>query len=137
MKPFILSALTLLVGFGIGRYYGQHIAEQDFARRTVTGVAVDCYDAQGQLVPDKFFASFGGVQVECAPGQTATLHGAWKPVAEEGNTVPVIDAKGFVHEVPKDKVQEELTHGGQIDYDALAKRNGAVSKPSSGQNSER
>ena len=124
MKQFIACVVALLVGFGIGRYNGQRTAEQDFAHRTVTGVAVDCYDAQGRLVPDKF-ADLGGVQLECGPGQTATLHGrVWKIVPHDGDTVPVIDAKGFVHEVPKDNVKDELTHGGQIDYDALAKRFG-------------
>ena len=36
-------------------------------------VAVDCYDAKGNLVPDEF-AQFGGVTISCAPGQTARVH---------------------------------------------------------------
>ncbi|MGA8036733.1 MAG: hypothetical protein WB985_12260 [Candidatus Acidiferrales bacterium] len=33
-------------------------------------VAVDCYDAKGNLVPDQF-AKYGGITMACAPGQTA------------------------------------------------------------------
>jgi len=71
----VLTGLTvgLLIGGAGGWYAGHRAADKDWERRAITGVAVDCYDAQGHLVQDSF-EKFGGVQLSCAPGQTARVH---------------------------------------------------------------
>jgi hypothetical protein len=63
------AALGYAAGFG----HGKHIADEDWSRRTITGVAVDCYDDRGGKIADDF-AKFGGVTTACAPGQTAKIH---------------------------------------------------------------
>jgi hypothetical protein len=72
MKGLLSIAFLMLVsgviGFAIGRSTAQKPNPQE-----LHAVAVDCYDSQGNLVPDQF-AKFGGVQLSCAPGQTAKVH---------------------------------------------------------------
>ena len=70
---FTFLLIGLLAGGAVGWYLGNRAANEDWQKRTVHGVAVDCYDSKGNLVPDKF-AGFGGVQLSCAPGQTAKVH---------------------------------------------------------------
>ncbi|MGA8429429.1 MAG: hypothetical protein WB729_06380 [Candidatus Sulfotelmatobacter sp.] len=71
----VLASLTvgLTLGGFVGWFAGYRAADNSWKQRAITGVAVDCYDAQGLLVPDSW-AKFGGVQMSCAPGQTARVH---------------------------------------------------------------
>lgn len=74
MKLAIASLLIgLLAGGAVGWYAGNRAANEDWQKRTVHGVAVDCYDSKGNLVPDDW-EKFGGVKLSCAPGQTAKVH---------------------------------------------------------------
>jgi len=72
-----LAIISLLVGLAVGGsggwYAGKRAADKDWQKRAITGVAVDCYDSKGNLVPNPF-AKFGGVQDSCGPGQTAKVH---------------------------------------------------------------
>jgi hypothetical protein len=63
-----LVLVSGLIGFAIGRETAPKPNPQE-----LHAVAVDCYDSKGNLVPDQF-SKFGGVQLSCAPGQTARLH---------------------------------------------------------------
>jgi hypothetical protein len=77
MKRVVMSLTLGLILGGIGGWYvGYHAADKDWEKRALTGVAVDCYDAQGRLVPDTWGEKFGAVQMSCAPGQTARVHQA-------------------------------------------------------------
>ena len=74
MKLAIAFLLVGLVSGGAaGWYAGNRAANEDWQKRTMTGVAVDCYDSHGNLLPDKF-ADVGGSQLSCGPGQTAKVH---------------------------------------------------------------
>jgi hypothetical protein len=72
----VLTSLTvgLILGGTGGWYFGYRAADKNWEKRALTGVAVDCYDAQGNLVPDTWGEKLGGVQMSCAPGQTARVH---------------------------------------------------------------
>lgn len=72
-RVLIALAVGLMLGGVGGWYVGYRAADKDWERRAVTGVAVDRYDPEGHLVPDSF-EKFGGVQLSCAPGQTARVH---------------------------------------------------------------
>lgn len=61
------------LGYAAGIRHGKRVADEDWSRRTITGVAVDCYDDKG-VKYDDFAAKFGGVTTACAPGQTAKIH---------------------------------------------------------------
>jgi hypothetical protein len=75
MKRVLLSlAIGLALGAGAGWYAGYHAADANWQKRALTGVAVDCYDVQGNLVPDTWGEKFGSVRTACAPGQTARVH---------------------------------------------------------------
>lgn len=75
MKRALASLTVGLILGGVGGWYvGYRAADKSWRQRTVTGVAVDCYDAQGRLVPDTWGEKFGAVQLSCAPGQTARVH---------------------------------------------------------------
>jgi hypothetical protein len=74
MKRLLEVLLLVLVGFMIGRGTSDKCAAVKATPTALQGVAVDCYDASGNLVPNPFFEKFGGVQTACAPGQTAKLH---------------------------------------------------------------
>ncbi len=72
MKTFLrrlfLLALGIVIGFALGRgMKGKPNSQQ------IHAVAVDCYDSNGNLMPDQF-AQYGGVQLSCGPGQTAKVH---------------------------------------------------------------
>jgi hypothetical protein len=71
LTPLIVG---LIVGGSAGWYLGYSAADKSWQNRSVIGVAVDCYDAQGRLVPDTWGKQFGGIQLSCAPGQTARVH---------------------------------------------------------------
>lgn len=70
-----MLVLGLGVGFGLGFHYGKRASDADWSSRTVPGVAVDCYDQQGHLIPDEF-EKFGAVKLSCGPGQVAKIHQA-------------------------------------------------------------
>jgi hypothetical protein len=75
MKRVLTSLTVGLILGGIGGWYlGYRAAGKDWETRAITGVAVDCYDAQGRLVPDTWGEKFGAVTMSCAPGQTARVH---------------------------------------------------------------
>jgi len=46
--------------------------------------------------------------------------------AKQDESIPIIAPDGTVRLIPRDLVREALNHGGKIDYDALAKKYGAV-----------
>lgn len=75
MKKMLLAAFLMLasglVGFGIGRTTAKKQPNPQHA--TLGGCAVDCYDSNGNLMPDPF-AKLGGVRLDCPAGQTARLH---------------------------------------------------------------
>jgi hypothetical protein len=87
MKWFANAVFFLLLGFAIGWYGGKRAANRaprfDPSQPYQSGgvaiekqdgaVAVDCYDAKGNLVPD-FAKQFGGVTVACGPGETTKIH---------------------------------------------------------------
>jgi hypothetical protein len=73
-RALVFLAVGLTLGALGGWKAGFRAANKSWQQRAITGVAVDCYDAQGNLVPDSFFEKFGGVQLSCAPGQTARIH---------------------------------------------------------------
>ncbi len=77
-KLLITSTICFAFGWVVGGLM-QHLAdEKDFQRRTLTGVSVDCYDKQGNLIRtpikkngfdwDKY------PKMACGPGQIARLH---------------------------------------------------------------
>jgi hypothetical protein len=70
-RILICSILALGVGFWLGRFTAPKAAPV-----SLNGAAVDCYDANGKLIEDAWFKKFGGLQLSCAPGQTAKLHQA-------------------------------------------------------------
>ena len=72
MQRLAAVAFVMLVGGLIGFAIGRETAPKP-NQQELRAVAVDCYDSNGNLVPDKF-AKFGGVQLSCAPGQTAKVH---------------------------------------------------------------
>ena len=75
MKRVLVSLTVGLIIGGVGGWYaGYRAADKIWQQRAITGLAVDCYDAQDRLVPDTWAEKFGGVQLSCAPGQTARLH---------------------------------------------------------------
>jgi hypothetical protein len=75
MKRVLTSLIVgLIIGGTVGWYFGYRAADSSWQNRFITGVAVDCYDAEGRLVPDTWGKKFGGVQLSCAPGQTARVH---------------------------------------------------------------
>jgi hypothetical protein len=75
MKRTLASlAIGLIVGSICGWYAGHRAADKDWEKRAITGIAVDCYDKQGHLVPDTWGEKFGAVQMSCGPGQTARVH---------------------------------------------------------------
>jgi hypothetical protein len=71
LAPLIIG---VIVGGLVGWYSGYHAADKSWQQRAITGVAVDCYDSQGHLVPDTWGEKFGAVRMSCAPGQTARVH---------------------------------------------------------------
>jgi hypothetical protein len=73
-RLFAALLVGLIVGGFGGWYAGYRAADKSWQQRTIIGVAVDCYDAQGHLVPDTWGEKFGAVTVSCAPGQTARVH---------------------------------------------------------------
>jgi hypothetical protein len=78
MKHVLLSlTIGLVLGGAGGWYAGHRAADKGWERRTITGVAVDCYDSNGNPVHDRFdgfAAKYGGVTTACGPGQTARVH---------------------------------------------------------------
>lgn len=73
-RLFVLL-LGMAIGFALGFYRGKRLTDQDWAKRSLTGVAVDCYDKDGKLIPDEF-AEFGAVRMSCGPGEIAKVHHA-------------------------------------------------------------
>src|SRR5437660_6278966 len=80
LRGLWLLLVGAVIGFALGRYTSDKPTTLSNsngnpapASTTVRAVAVDCYDAKGNLVPDQF-AQFGGVTTGCAPGQTARVH---------------------------------------------------------------
>src|SRR5467141_3592607 len=106
MSARLRALWLLLVGAVIGFALGRYTSEKPTVN-SLGGVAVDCYDAQGKLVPDTWGEKFHAVTVSCAPGQTARVHQpppAAPPAQDQKNAAAVPG----------------------IDYDALAKQHGAV-----------
>ena len=72
-----LLLVGVVIGFALGRYTSEKPTVNSLGNAAPTNslraVAVDCYDANGQLLPDQF-AKSGGVTTSCAPGQTARVH---------------------------------------------------------------
>jgi len=72
MKTFLhrsfLLAIGIIIGFALGRSTAPKPNPQE-----IHAIAVDCYDANGNLAPDKF-ANIGGVRLSCPPGQIAKVH---------------------------------------------------------------
>ena len=98
MKSRLRTVWLMLVGAVIGFALGRYTSEKPTAisnaatgtrGTTVKAVAVDCYDAKGNLMPDQF-AQFGGVTTSCAPGQTARVHQppASPPAQDQKNAAP-------------------------------------------------
>jgi hypothetical protein len=93
LRAVWLLLVGALIGFALGRYTGSKPPAMSkaasAASTTVKAVAVDCYDAKGNLVPDEF-AQFGGVTISCAPGQTARVHQppASPPAQDQKNAAP-------------------------------------------------
>ena len=82
-KVSVSLVLVAAVAFGIWRVVDNHQGkkrEAENAQTTVTSQkgAVDCYDSQGNLLPDDFKA-FGGWRSGCGPNESA------KPVSERAN----------------------------------------------------
>jgi|HubBroStandDraft_5_1064220.scaffolds.fasta_scaffold483365_2 hypothetical protein len=75
-RAVLLLLVGVGLGYGLGFHYGKQASDADWLSRTVLGVAVDCYDKQGHLIPDDFSAKFGGVALSCGPGQIAKVHQA-------------------------------------------------------------
>lgn len=48
----VLLALGLAIGFAFGFYRAKLVSDEDWSRRAITGVAVDCYDSKGNLIVD-------------------------------------------------------------------------------------
>jgi hypothetical protein len=71
VKGLIATAFLMLVSGVVGFAIGRNTAPKPNPQELHT-IAVDCYDSKGNLVPDQF-AKFGGVQLSCAPGQTAKV----------------------------------------------------------------
>jgi hypothetical protein len=72
MRRLLSVALLMLVSGFIGFAIGRNTAPKPDPQE-IHAVAVDCYDSNGKLTPNQF-ADLGGVQLSCAPGQTARLH---------------------------------------------------------------
>jgi hypothetical protein len=72
MKAFLYRLFLLGIGIVVGFALGRFTADKPNPQQ-IHAVAVDCYDVNGNLVPDPF-AKFGGVRLECPVGQAAKLH---------------------------------------------------------------
>lgn len=68
LRGLLLLAVGLIFGFALGRGMKEKAQPPQ-----IYGVGVDCYDSKGNLLPDPF-AKFHGVQLSCAPGETAKVH---------------------------------------------------------------
>lgn len=72
MKTFVHRLLLLASGLIIGFALGRSTADKSNPQE-IHAVAVDCYDSNGNLMPDPF-PKIGGVRLSCPQGQTARVH---------------------------------------------------------------
>jgi hypothetical protein len=49
-KILITAAISFVAGWFVGGVMQKSADEKDFSRRALTGISVDCYDKQGNLV---------------------------------------------------------------------------------------
>jgi len=73
----VVSTCSLLIGFAAGRYTSAKPSSN--AQNELSGVSVDCYDKNGNLLSNKY-ADLGFIPLGCGPGQTARLHQSNPPV---------------------------------------------------------
>jgi len=77
-KILITAAISFFGGWFLGGYMQKSADEKDFSRRALTGISVDCYDKQGNLVRTPVakngFDWNKYPTMACAPGQTARIH---------------------------------------------------------------
>jgi hypothetical protein len=64
--------LIVVLCLGIGFWAGRATAPKPDTRQ-LHAMGVDCYDAKGNLVKDKF-SDLGGVTIACGPDQIPRLH---------------------------------------------------------------
>jgi len=93
-RVMVALLLSMAVGYGVGFYHGKRVADEDWSRRTITGVSVDCYESNGKLVEDIWGKRFGAVTLACAPGQIAKLHQTFTDIQ------PIPAAQTFTNIVP-------------------------------------
>ena len=73
MRPRVRALWLMLVGAVIGFALGRYTSEKQ-TNNSLGGVAVDCYDSKGNLVPDPWGEKFHALRLSCGPGETPRLH---------------------------------------------------------------